>query len=187
MPVSTPELSAYQVLLRPIKESDLALLRGWRNSDFVREKMVTTSLISEEQQYAWFKKICHDHTQMHWLIEYRGKPIGATNVKVPVTGETVNTATTLEPGLYIGEPKYQGNILAFAPTLALYDYCFKYMKVDKFRAAVKSTNVAALKYNQQLGYQISSRDDFIHLCLQKEAYERQTVTLKSFLSRLRKS
>ena len=185
--VQAPEISAYQVILRPVTEQDLPLLRAWRNSDFVREKMVSTSLITKEQQSAWFKKISHDETQRHWVIEYRGQPIGSTNVKVPVTGETVSTATTLEPGLYIGDEKYQGNLLAFAPTLALYDYCFAHFKVHKFQAAVKPSNLAALKYNQQLGYEIINRDDFVHLHLQKEAYERQTVTLKSFLSRSRKS
>lgn len=185
--VQTPEISAYQVSLRPVAEQDLSLLRAWRNSDFVRENMVSTSLITAEQQSAWFKKISHDETQMHWVIEYRGQPIGSTNVKVPVSGETVFTARALEPGLYIGDEKYQGNILAFAPTLAMYDYCFTHFATNSFQAAVKQSNAAALKYNQQLGYEIINQDDFVHLRLQKEAYERQTVTLKSFLSRSRKS
>ncbi len=185
--VTAPRIEAWQVTLRPLEESDLDRLRQWRNSDYVREKMVSTSLITAEQQAAWFQKISHDPSQMHWIIEYKGQPVGSTNVKVPVIGETVISARVLEPGLYIGEPDYQGNILAFAPTLAMYDYCFSHFSVTEFSAAVKPDNDAALKYNRQLGYEISGQDDFVRLRLQKEAYERQTVTLKSFLSRPRKS
>ncbi|MEQ5807014.1 GNAT family N-acetyltransferase [Alteromonas sp. NFXS44] len=185
--VTVPRIKAWQVTLRPLEEGDLDKLRQWRNSDYVREKMVSTSLITAEQQAAWFQKISHDPSQMHWIIEYKGRPVGSTNVKVPVIGETVVSARVLEPGLYIGEPDYQGNILAFAPTLAMYDYCFSHFNVTEFSAAVKPDNDAALKYNRQLGYEISGQDDFVRLRLQKEAYERQTVTLKSFLSRPRKS
>ena len=185
--VTAPRIEAWQVTLRPLEEGDLDKLRQWRNSDYVREKMVSTSLITAEQQAAWFQKISHDPSQMHWIIEYKGRPVGSTNVKVPVIGETVVSARVLEPGLYIGEPDYQGNILAFAPTLAMYDYCFSHVSVTEFSAAVKPDNDAALKYNRQLGYEISGQDDFVRLRLQKEVYERQTVTLKSFLSRPRKS
>ncbi len=185
--VTAPRIEAWQVTLRPLEEGDLDKLRQWRNSDYVREKMVSTSLITAEQQAAWFQKISHDPSQMHWIIEYKGRPVGSTNVKVPVIGETVVSARVLEPGLYIGEPDYQGNILAFAPTLAMYDYCFSHFSVTEFSAAVKPDNDAALKYNRQLGYEISGQDVFVRLRLQKEVYERQTVTLKSFLSRPRKS
>ncbi|MEG3768075.1 GNAT family N-acetyltransferase [Alteromonas sp. 14N.309.X.WAT.G.H12] len=185
--VNVPVIENYQVRLRPITAQDLELLRQWRNSDFVREKMLSTALISEEQQQAWFKKMVTDTSQMHWLIEYRDTPIGAVNVKVTRRCDTVVTAQTLEPGLYIGEPNYQGNIVAFAPSLALYDYCFFVLGTKTLHAAVKRDNQAALKYNQQLGYEIDSRGEFITLRLQKASYERQTVTLKSLLSRTGKA
>ena len=185
-PVNVPVITGYGVTLRAIEQQDLELLRQWRNSDFVREKMVATGKISAEQQQAWFQKIRFDTSQMHWLIEYKGQPIGATNVKVPVVGTTVNTASTLEPGLYIGDSAYQGNLVAFAPTLAMYDYCFDKFAVTTFSASVKASNQSALKYNQQLGYEIISRDDFVRLHLHSEAYERQTVVIKSLLSRPRK-
>ncbi len=168
--VTAPRIEAWQVTLRPLEEGDLDKLRQWRNSDYVREKMVSTSLITAEQQAAWFQKISHDPSQMHWIIEYKGRPVGSTNVKVPVIGETVVSARVLEPGLYIGEPDYQGNILAFAPTLAMYDYCFSHFSVTEFSAAVKPDNDAALKYNRQLGYEISGQDVFVRLRLQKEVY-----------------
>ncbi|MCW8107603.1 GNAT family N-acetyltransferase [Alteromonas ponticola] len=178
-----PVITGFQVTLRPVAQNDLSQLRDWRNSDTVRQQMLSTDFISEEQQHAWFKKIQRDDSQQHWVVEYKGQAIGATNIKARFHGDSVNTAKTLEPGLYIGHPDYQGNVIAFAPTLALYDYCFAHLSVESFFAVVKAENKAALKYNQQLGYQVINQSDLIDLRLQKEGFERHTELLRRLLSR----
>lgn len=179
-------IEGYQVHLRPVSEQDLETLRQWRNSEHVARQMVSSEPISTEQQHAWFQKISRDPSQRHWVVEYKGVPIGATNVKTVVMNQTVDGADILEPGLYIGHPDYIGNMIAFAPTLALYDYCFERLATTRFRARVKPNNTAALKYNQQLGYEIVNQQDFAELHLHKEAYQRQTECLKQWLSRSRK-
>ncbi|NMH59654.1 GNAT family N-acetyltransferase [Alteromonas ponticola] len=176
-------ITGFQVTLRPVAQNDLSQLREWRNSESVRQQMLSTDVISEEQQYAWFKKIQRDDSQQHWVVEYKGQAIGATNIKVRFHGDSLTTAKTLEPGLYIGHPGYQGNILAFAPTLALYDYCFRDLPVESFFAVVKAENKAALKYNQQLGYQVVNQAELIDLRLQKEEFERHTGLIRRLLSR----
>nr|WP_246261181.1 GNAT family N-acetyltransferase [Alteromonas ponticola] len=178
-----PVITGFQVTLRPVAQNDLSQLREWRNSESVRQQMLSTDVISEEQQYAWFKKIQRDDSQQHWVVEYKGQAIGATNIKVRFHGDSLTTAKTLEPGLYIGHPGYQGNILAFAPTLALYDYCFRDLPVESFFAVVKAENKAALKYNQQLGYQVVNQAELIDLRLQKEEFERHTGLIRRLLSR----
>ena len=179
----TNTIQGYQVTLRPVTEGDLPQLREWRNSDAVRHNMISTAIISAEQQTAWFKKIARDASQQHWVVEYRGVPIGSTNVKARHMGERIESASELEPGLYIGHPDYQGNLLAFAPTLTLYDFCFSQWSTQTFHAVVRQENTAALKYNQQLGYEIIERGELISLRLDKHAFERQTVMLKRMLSR----
>lgn len=176
-------INGYQVRLRPIQSADMEQLRAWRNSDTVRRQMLNQSPISEQQQLAWFSKLQHDETQQHWVVEYKGTPIGSTNIRVSDSQSTIQDAKVLEAGLYIGEPKYQGNILAFAPTLALYDYCFNTLNIEAFKAVVLKTNRAALNYNEKLGYEITSQGDLVHLYLPSTQYERQTTMLKRFLSR----
>ncbi len=178
-----PIIQGFQVRLRPVEENDLERLRNWRNSASVRQQMLSTDFISDEQQLAWFKKIKRDVSQQHWVVEYKGQPIGATNVKARFHGDTVQSATVLEPGLYIGHPGYQGNIVAFAPTLALYDFCFSRYSVETFFAVVKAENTAALKYNAQLGYQVDKQHELIDLTLQKDTFERHTKVLRRLLSR----
>lgn len=179
-------ITGYQVTLKAITEADLEQIRQWRNSDFVRNKMISTERIEIEQQRAWFKKIQQDNTQLHWLIEYKNESIGVTNVRTVVKGQTVESAPMLEPGLYIGHERYHGNLIAFSPTLVMYDYCFAHFNVTQFKAIVKADNTAALKYNQQLGYEIICQGKYYELRLQRDAYERHTEKLKQLLSRQRK-
>ncbi|MDC8830461.1 GNAT family N-acetyltransferase [Alteromonas gilva] len=187
-PVNQYSINAYQVSLEPIQIEHQALLREWRNSPAVRAQMLSQSVISEEQQLAWFKQTRIDPKQLHWVVVYRDELIGSTNVKSLETGVPATQARLLEPGLYIGEPRYQGNIIAFAPTLAMYDYCFEQLNAECFRAVVKSTNSAALRYNQKLGYRQIGTAQQGTLCtleLTFDDYVQSTRQIKQFLSRQR--
>lgn len=181
--LSQPIINHYSVVLEPMTAKHQVLLRAWRNAPEIQENMLSQQDISEEQQQAWYKKVQQDPCQWHWLVRYKEQYIGATNVRTICRGETVVSAHCLEPGLYIGEQRYQGNILAFSPTLAMYDYCFATLKVGKFRAVVKSSNSAALNYNQKLGYEVVESGDLFVLELTEANYKKSTQKLKQFLSR----
>lgn len=184
-PVNQFTLSAYQVELLPMTQAHQALLRSWRNQDEIRRQMLSATLITEEQQQAWFKKTHLDPKQLHWVIKFRDQLIGATNVKSLEAGKTAEQANLLEPGLYIGERRYQGNIVAFAPTLAMYDFCFDQLGAQRFRAVVKRSNHNAMSYNQKLGYAIVEDNDLCVLELDLESYRLATAPIKQFLSRTR--
>ncbi|MEC7471130.1 MAG: GNAT family N-acetyltransferase [Pseudomonadota bacterium] len=184
--VNTIVLSDYQVTLTPVTLADQPLIRTWRNRDDIRSQMLSQDIISEEQQHAWFQRMQYDPKQLHWMVSFREQPIGVTNVKSLQTGKSVFDAEILEPGLYIGEPRYQGNLIAFAPTLAMYDYCFDALGTKCFRAVVKQTNQAALSYNQKLGYAVTKQGEYCELELTQADYQRHTAPIKQFLSRHRK-
>ncbi|MCC2615109.1 GNAT family N-acetyltransferase [Aestuariibacter halophilus] len=176
-------LQGYQVTLTPVGEDDLDLLRQWRNDPDIARQMLSQEPISEEQQQAWFKKISRDPAQQHFVIRFRDEPIGSANIKACGPGKTLKTATTIEPGLYIGDPRYRQNILAFAPTLVLNDYCFEQLGVQQLRAVVKATNTAALNYNQKLGYRTLNSGDLVEITLNFEDYQQHTRAMKALLSR----
>ena len=178
-----PLIAGFNVCLRPISEGDLPQIREWRNSSFVRRQMLTTNEISCEQQQQWFANVRQSLNQQHWLILYREEPIGVTNVKSVNQELILPSSPVLEAGLYIGNEKYQGNLIAFSPTLAMYDYCFENLDTREFVAKVKVSNEAALKYNKALGYKIVHTTDLIHLSLVKRDYDKATSRIKKFLSR----
>ncbi len=175
-------LQGYAVTLRPIQSSDLEQLRQWRNSEPVRQQMLSQQTISVEQQNAWFSKVQRDPAQHHWVIEYKSRPIGSANIKA-LYASKLDEATTIEPGLYIGDPAYRQNIIAFAPTLLINDYCFNTLAASQLKAVVKASNQAAMNYNIKLGYKVHSNHDVCELILTKPAYEQATAMLKQLLSR----
>ena len=176
-------LQGYQVSLDSVQHSELELIRQWRNDPEVARNMLSQEPISAEQQQAWFKKISRDCTQQHFMIRYKQQPIGVANIRTYYQGENLHQARAVEPGLYIAEPRYRSNLLAFAPTLLLNDYCFDVLQVEFLAAVVKADNHAALSYNAKLGYRIEKQADLVEIRLSKADYLQHTQSLKALLSR----
>lgn len=176
-------LSGYQVELRTVESADLDMLREWRNDPAVSQHMLSQEQITQEQQQAWFNKIQRDPSQQHFIIIYKKQPIGSANVKSRGIGMPLEAAAAIEPGLYIADERYRNNVLAFAPTLLLNDYCFETLGAEKLLAVVKRTNSAALNYNEKLGYKIESKGELVEISLIFEDYQSQTKQIKALLSR----
>ncbi|WP_100655834.1 GNAT family N-acetyltransferase [Alteromonas flava] len=176
-------LVGYQVTLRNVEVSDLEQLRAWRNSEHVKRFMLTTNNISCEQQHAWFEHIGRATNQIHFVIEYRGGAIGSCNIKTRGQGVDINNAEHFELGLYIGDQRYAGNLVAFSPTLVMNDYCFSELNAKLLHAVVKSDNVAALRYNEQLGYTVTQQGDLVDLILTEQNYAHHAKGLKALLKR----
>lgn len=176
------ELQGYHVKLMQLRREDLEMVRQWRNDPKIQQFMLSQSQITSEQQQAWFEKINSDPRHIQFVIYYKDVPIGAANLKV-ILGDSLQNAQVIEPGLYIYDDKYRANLLAFAPTLLLNDYCFDTLMAQKLRAVVKKDNIAALNYNQKLGYQVIKDGDLVEIELDKLNYEKVSKPLKRLLSR----
>ena len=175
-------LTGYQVTLRPVELSDLDMLRQWRNSPQVSQYMLSQSIITQEQQLAWFKKIERDDSQQHFMIGYKDSLIGSLNIKSKLVGESLAQASVIEPGLYIADDRYRSNIIAFSPTLLINDYCFEQLNCDKLVAVVKPDNHAALNYNTKLGYKVVKHGELIEIELNFDDYQDHSKSLKALLS-----
>ncbi|MCY7294525.1 GNAT family N-acetyltransferase [Alteromonas sp. a30] len=176
-------LEGYQVRLEPVKASDLPMLRQWRNDPKISQHMLSNALITEEQQLRWFESIVNDNSQQHFVIYYKGAPIGSANIK-SADGVCLRDSNCIEPGLYIYEDKYRANLLAFAPTLLLNDFSFYDIGVEKLKAVVLAENLAALNYNKKLGYEVVSEGPLIEIELEPLRYEVASKPLKRLLSRV---
>lgn len=176
-------IEAYQIVLVPVDETHLEQLRSWRNNRVIRAQMLNGHEITKDQQVKWFQRIQADSSEYHWMVRYRGESIGSINLRCR-DNEHLAVADTLWAGLYIGHSAYRGNLLAFAPALALYDFCFSHLTVKFLRAIVKPNNQAALNFNTRLGYKkIGTHDDAIEFMVDQKGYENTTHQLKNLLSR----
>lgn len=154
--VSPANIRAYGVDLTPVQATDLPQLRTWRNSPDIAAQMLDQRQISPEAQLQWFNRISADVSQQHFVIRYKDQPVGACNLKQP-EGKAVTGSTVLESGFYLADPRFRGSMLAFFPALALNQYCFQTLGCTTLLAHVKLDNQAALRFNQQLGYQTTQQ------------------------------
>jgi RimJ/RimL family protein N-acetyltransferase len=194
-----PRLTAYGIELRPIEEADLSALLAWRNREDIRSMMKSQEVITMENHRKWFSSVVdvsaadkndsenvlgklNDLSAQHFSICYQSKLIGSANI-ISRDAPLVQ-AKIIEPGLYIGDEKYRGNILAFAPSLVLNDYCFAELGVALIEATVHVNNAQAIGYNKKLGYQIAEADStWIKMTLDAEQYLDATKQIRAFLSR----
>lgn len=180
------ELSGYGITLRPIHEDDLEQLLSWRNRHDIRIMMKNQEPISLAQHRAWHHSISSKPEQQHFAIEYKGVLIGSANIRLLQMKDAKQTH--FEPGLYIGHEEYKSNILAFAPSLVLNDYCFGFLSASKLKATVHKSNQAAIAYNTKLGYRLSSlsyseQDEWLTMLLNYDDYQHATKVIRGFLSR----
>ncbi len=176
------DIFAYSVELKQVDDNSIDLLRNWRNQIEIRTQMVQQDEISAEQHQIWYNRIKNAVNQQHFVIYYKQTAIGAINIATRESG--LIQAETAEVGLYIAEPKYKNNMLAFAPSLAINDYAFGHLSIANLRSKVRLSNQAALKYNKALGYQFKTLDDsFTEISLTADSYNSTTKQLKSWLSR----
>lgn len=176
-----PVLKGYAIELHPLVEGDCDQIFAWRNLPEIREKMTDSAELDYNSHVQWFAKMLTSDAQLHYKIVYKNKEIGVVNLK---SNCTLTESTEAEIGLYIADSCYRGNLIAFAPSLLLIDYAFEQLAISKLKSQVRCSNQEALRYNQQLGYEVLSEDEkFAIISLTSERYALSTSRLKAFLSR----
>lgn len=181
--MTTANLKGYAIELIAVNEHNQQLLYAWRNQPEIRKQMVNQTEISQAQHQQWFNALQTKTDQQHYVIYYRDNAIGAINI-CSSDNKPLTQSNNAEVGLYIASEKYRGNILAFAPSLVINDYAFTQLKINSLASKVRADNKAALKYNQQLGYELSpEKQGFINIKLNAINYDKHSKSLKNFLSR----
>jgi len=111
------QISAYNVVLREVCESDIEQLRLWRNLPEIRHNMISSTIISKEQQQQWFDSLAQKN-EFHFVAHYQNKPIGYAHYKPENNGNNGQTS------IYVGEEKYRNTIIPFFIVLSLLDFIF---------------------------------------------------------------
>ncbi len=86
--------------------------------------------------------------------------------------------------MYIADNKYRGTILAFFAALALNEFALLSLSLRAIVAKVKSSNVDALRFNEQLGYVTDSHqssENVVCLTLNADAHQRAVKNFARFI------
>lgn len=139
-----PEVSEYK--LRWMTETDLNLVRQWRNSPRIMRCGITDHEITETEHREWFARVEHDPACRYFLLEYRGRPIG-----VVYFFDIDRVHDRCHWGFYLGEvdaPVGSGTALGY---LAL-NYIFDVEKIRKVAGEVLASNQESRRFFDKIGF-----------------------------------
>ena len=170
----------YGVTLIRLAESDLELVRSWRNNPEIRDYMVYREYITEEMQRRWFASI-NNRNNFYSMIHYEGQAIGLSHTK------NVDWSTmTGEGGMMIWSKAHQNSNVPFLAALLGTDWMFNELGMNAIIGRVLKTNKRALRYDRALGYVFDPPDpdsDVLVGRLTPESYERATAGIRAVLIR----
>lgn len=150
-------LLAMDISLVPLRETDIELVRTWRNSPEVAQYMYTSEVVTTEQQAAWFARIGQDNTAVYWLIEYNDQPIGLASL----TGIN-RTLSSCYWAFYLGDSGVRGAGIGAKIEFNVLNYVFDTLKLNKLRCEVLTSNDRVIAMHEKFGFR-------------REAYYRQHV------------
>lgn len=156
---------------------DIELIRQWRNSDPVRLNMQYQALITSEQQVQWFNSINNVHNN-YMLIHYQGDKIGLLNDK-NIDWE----ALTSESGIFLGKTALYSTFVPYLISVAGIETTFFFLGWKRQFAHILRTNTNAIRFNQELGYQLCEGQEQVDH--QKYELTRERFELKA--GKIRKS
>ncbi|NVK66518.1 MAG: GNAT family N-acetyltransferase [Flavobacteriales bacterium] len=171
-------ISNYGVELQSMVESDLEMVRNWRNRSDVSEFMFFQEEITPEQQHEWFESL--SNKDVYLMILHQSEKIGVINVK------NINWwKRSGEAGIFIGDPTFRNTPISMQAIFTMMDAFFYDFRFKSLTATVKSNNENAIDFNQQLGYKVMSEiDDKINMEVFRspytEARTKFTIILEKF-------
>ncbi len=138
-------MNEQMAVLRPLQESDGALVLKWRNSERIRKASHHQEIIKESEHSKWLRTILHSTDRAALIFEWQDRPIGL--VQYRAIGPS-----TVEWGFYRGEndvPKGMGLRMC---RMAL-DEIFARFPDGLVMAEVLKSNPKSFDFHLKLGFQ----------------------------------
>lgn len=167
-------IKRFGIKLTRLKEDQIELVRNWRNTQEIRNFMEFQEYITPEMQRNWFHSLDRLH-DFYFVIELQHDPVGLIHTSAIDWGQKTGNA-----GLFIWKKAILGSHVPVLASLAMVDFFFSFCTLEKLYAKVMADNLAAIKYNAQLGFKLADEADhkmFLHYLLKKKDYFKSTSQL----------
>ena len=161
-----------QLLMRPVRETDLEYLRVWRNDKENTPYLKKLDYITPDMQAAWYKRDLTDEDCYTFAIE-------ETSILNRLVGSMSLynfKSTTAEFGRALIDPEARGKGLGFLATVMCLQIGFCKLNLDKIVAKVHEDNTFAIKAYEKSGFlvigkHISQQGQFeIDIAVSKERF-----------------
>lgn len=134
-------------LLREIKESELELIREWRNRKDVRLNMYNRHEISKSEHLEWWSSLGKSDDKKYFIYE----DLNSNAVAVVYFTQINKVDNSSFWGFYLGECAAKG-AGAFVEYVAI-DYAFNVLGLHKLNCEVLAFNAPVLKMHAKFGFE----------------------------------
>jgi UDP-4-amino-4,6-dideoxy-N-acetyl-beta-L-altrosamine N-acetyltransferase len=150
------KLTKYGITLNRLRETDIELLRQWRNSPQINQFMEFRGNISPEMQRDWFKSV-DNFDNFYFIIEYQGKKIGLINSS-HIEWDTVSS----EGGIFLWDEQYYETFVPVWASLCLLETTYFVLGAGKSVIKTLKDNERAKKLNIHLGYELQPDQEEVY-------------------------
>lgn len=140
-------MSSSMGFLRPVSESEVALMRSWRNAPSVRNKMYTRHEISVEEHEKWWTQAKKRDDQLYLMYESQECPLGI------VAFSGIDNVSKNSSWAFYSSPEAPRGTGSKMEFLAL-DYAFQELGLHKLYCEVLSHNEKVIKLHKKFGFQV---------------------------------
>ena len=178
------DISRYGISLNRLTIDHIEMVRNWRNATKISRFMFFRKHITSAMQQKWFESI-DSHENFYFVISYQNESVGLIDIA------SINwDEGTAKAGLFIYEEKYWGTSVPVFSSLALLDVFFLVFGLKEISAKVLGENQAAIRYNQQLGFEINQEEsdkDGFGMQLTKSNYLEKAKSLRCSAGKIKGS
>ncbi|PDT81736.1 UDP-4-amino-4,6-dideoxy-N-acetyl-beta-L-altrosamine N-acetyltransferase [Sinorhizobium sp. BJ1] len=131
--------------LRPATDDDLTIMRTWRNTPSVREKMYTWHEISEDEHHQWWERTKSTNVHRYFIYEFRNTPVGV------VSFNNIDERNQNASWAFYASPDAERGTGSRMEILAL-DYAFFDLRLHKLSCEVLEFNTSVIKLHKKFGF-----------------------------------
>lgn len=175
---SFDKIEKYGVTLRRLTHDKIELVRYWRNDPKISQYMEYREEITPEMQEKWFQRI-NNEKNYYFIIETEGKEIGLVNLR-----DIDYENGIAEPGIFIWDDAFLNSTYSYRSSLALFDFGFYELALQKLCGHILSDNKRAIRYNTSLGFKKEEgQEDVLNqsYSLDRTGYERAKAKIIKYL------
>lgn len=141
------------ITIERLREKDIEMVRGWRNSKFVKQYMLHQETITAEMQKKWFKSK-DNFNNFYFVLIYKGKKVGLGNINSVDWDKKQG-----EVGIFVADKSLIGSILPIVGSLTLSDIIFKIFRLERIVAQIREDNPRSKKLSKLIGAKLADKQE----------------------------
>jgi len=170
----------FGILMEKLQKKHIEQVRRWRNQEFIKVAMRFQDNIPQKDQIVWFNNL-DPRTNWYFVAFRNGNPIGLFQIK------NINwNKKNGESGGFVAHQKSIGSLDVGLSIMALMDFAFLVLELDKLYATYNFKFNQIVHLNQQLGFRAEkSAGGFTTATVTRDRYFHRTDDFHRAAEKLR--